>query len=110
MKRLFSRTFKPRSGLLSQEEASRTEAFGAKIVHNMEMSRYYETSQNVEDIPDIIKKMVNGNEVLFFKCNRMNKTHIETMITEFQRLRPKMAIDMDNHITDVMRGTHDRYE
>lgn len=109
MRRWFARSMKPNMHMSGLED-KKTQALVGKIYHKDEIDHYYKILENTAWKFDAIERMVNGTECIFVKCEKFNREHTEDMIQHFQKFRPFMAVDINNHLFDVQAFSHDRYE
>lgn len=106
MRRWFART--PRApATIGAIDRRRTEALVSKLHHEQEASHLYHTLTDGLRSEDAINRMVNGNEVVFFKYDQFNQSQAESLVYHFQKLRPTLGIDIDNHLMDYQRMSHD---
>lgn len=109
MRRWFARSAKsnPHVGSITDK---RTQALVSKIYHKDDIEHYYKAMENVKWKFDAIERLINGTETIFVKCEKYNREHIEDMIQHFQKFRPFLAVDLDNHLFSLQAITHDRFE
>lgn len=109
MQRWFARLAKssPHTSMVTEK---RTQALISKLRHRDEVEHYYKVLENVQWKFDAIERLVNGTEAIFVKCEKFNRDHTEYMIQHFQKFKPGLAVDVDNHLFDFYGFAHDKYE
>lgn len=108
MRRWFARSAK--SGHAGSQVEKRTQSLIGKLQHRDELEHYYKLLQSVHWKFDAIERLINGTETIFVKCEKFNREHIEEVIQHFQKFRPFLAVDVDNHLLNVQALAHDKFE
>jgi hypothetical protein len=106
MRRWFARSFRT-PATTGGVDKRRNEALISKLHHEQDTEAYYQFLNDSLKTEDAINRMVNGNEIVFFKYDQFNNSQIESLVYHFQKLRPAMGIDIDNHLLDYVRMSHD---
>lgn len=106
MRRCFARSFKQQS-TVGSGDVKRNQALTSKLYHMDKVDHFYSLLQDNKNQEDAINRMVNGNEVIFFKHDKLSYSQTESLINHFQKLRPGVGIDVDNHMIDYHRISFD---
>lgn len=109
MRRWFARSGKGHS-LVSSVADRRTQSLVSKLYHKHDIEHYYKVLENLEWKFDAIERLVNGTETIFVKCDKFNREHTEDMIQHFQKFKPFLAVDVDNHLFTHLASAHDKFE
>lgn len=79
-----------------------------KLKFRQELSHLYNSVDNSKELYEMFNRMLNGNDLTFFKGDNSSWNHVDDLVKEYERLRPKMVIDVDNHISRFRAITNQR--
>lgn len=81
----------------------------SKKAKMQEIGHYYKYTAFLREEPETYERMINGNDVLFFKGHLNSGEVCEELVMSYEKKRPQMVINVDNHLNDYLRLTDNRY-
>lgn len=81
----------------------------AKKSKMQRVGHYYKYTAYLREEVETFERMINGNDVLFFKGHLNSGEVCEELVMEYEKKRPQLVINVDNHLNDYLRLTENRF-